>query len=139
MNEDLEQQCPEPETAPNAAAEDDIPDDLIPTCMAIKIIPSPRTGKKTNLATLYRWMAKGRLRWWKNGRYRFVSRREVLRLLVPGKPGVQAPAPTPGEVRRRNEATTNATLERLGIIPDGAAARRRSAAATERILREAGI
>lgn len=70
--------------------------DWIPVSEAVKLVPSPKPGKKTSLSTVYRWINEGRLECRRNGRWRFVRRSEVVQLLAPV-------APRPG---RRPEALT---------------------------------
>lgn len=69
------------DTTPNA-----IPDDLIPLAEARLLIPSPRPGKRTNLATVYRLVNTGELPAWKRGPWIFVSRADVLGLVVGREP-----------------------------------------------------
>lgn len=66
------------------------PPDLIPIAEAPRYLPSPRPGKKTALSTVYRKVREGVLRCWRQGRWRFVSRSELLALMQPA--AVQTPA-----------------------------------------------
>lgn len=85
------------------------PDDLIPLAEARLLIPSPRPGKRTNLATVYRLIDSGELPAWKRGRWLFVSRADVLGL-VEGRGPVKR-TPTVVAVSR----ATAAGLKRHGL------------------------
>jgi excisionase family DNA binding protein len=80
----------------------DTPTDLICVNEACKLVPSPR-GKRTHLSTVYRMIFSGRLRAWKNGRWYFVSRQEILDLLKP------VPADLAG--RRQRKPPTRAEVD----------------------------
>ena len=92
----------------------DVPDDLIPIAQAAKLVPSPRPGRGTNLSTVYRWCNAGRLRHWRQGRWRFVSRAEVLGLLRPAGPArTRLPSCSTTARNREEEARAAAWAQRI--------------------------
>lgn len=90
----------------------DIPDDLIPLAEARLLIPSPRPGKRTNLATVYRLITAGQLRAWKRGRWLFVSKAEVLDMPERVR---RTPLPPPVEDRAEIDRWTLAGLKKFGL------------------------
>ena len=83
----------------------DSPTDLIKITEAAKTVD-------VNRATIFRWIAQGRLRSWQLGGQRRVSRGELLEMLqemrVPTKPFVR--------VRTANDELTRKTLIDAGLI-----------------------
>ena len=69
------------------------PDDLLTLAEARDLVPSPRPGCRTHLATLYRWVLSGRLPAVRRGRWYFVRRADLLKIATPVP--VQASAKTP--------------------------------------------
>ncbi len=62
-----------------------IPDDLISPRAAARLL-------SCHVATIHRWIGRGKLRAWTRGENRrLLSRADVLGLLVPHVPGVQTP------------------------------------------------
>lgn len=87
--------------------------DWIPLCEAAQLVPSPRSGKRTHLSTIYRWINAGRLECRRNGRWRFVRRLDVLALLQPDRPRPRpATPPTASAVSRE----TQRILTQNGLI-----------------------
>jgi hypothetical protein len=105
----------EPLANENDAPEPEHVDDWIGVVEAASLIPSPRPGKKTHASTVYRLMDDGKLRFWKRGRWRFASRKEVLALTTPGEPKdgqlATQSAPEPSAAQRR--AAQSAAEQRL--------------------------
>lgn len=60
-----------------------VPDDLIPTAEAARLLPSKRPGRHVHISTVLRWVFKGRLRGWRIGAAWFVSRAELLAQVRP--------------------------------------------------------
>ncbi len=54
------------------------PDDLIGLAEAARLLPSIKPGRRVHLQSIYRWLERGRLKCWKRGRHKFVSRAEIL-------------------------------------------------------------
>lgn len=93
---------------------DSIPDDLCPVNVAASLLPGSGKRGRISIATVYRWLLAGRLRSWRLGGRRFVSRQEVLSLLVPVPPRPDAkhvPEPT----RAQQARETSETLRRFGL------------------------
>lgn len=89
-----------------------LPNDLISTSEAIRLIPGTRPGKAIHVATLYRLVLAGKLRGWKVGRRTLVSRSEVV--------GLIRPLTVKGEAERRltrqqEDAQTTAVLRKFGL------------------------
>lgn len=94
----------------------DLPDDLLPFSAAVRLVPSPRPGRGTHLSTIYRWCNTGRLRFWRQGRWRYVSRSELLALIRPAGPKRKtAVGPGPAEEAARNQAWAEEVLRQAGI------------------------
>lgn len=76
--------------------------DWIPVGEAARLVPSPRSGKRTAIATIVRWILTGKLTGWKRGRWWFVRRSEVLCV---GMPSPVASAPPLPELPRGRTAS----------------------------------
>lgn len=59
-----------------------VPTDLLSLKDACHLIPSPRGGT-IHLNSLRRWCLSGRLRYWKQGPWMFVSRADLAALFTP--------------------------------------------------------
>lgn len=97
---------------------DDQPRDLISTREAAGLVPSPR-GSRTHLSTVLRWVLTGKVRGWRRGKWWFVSKAEVLALLVPVDPAAP-PAPARVKTVKEKDAEARAlwvrrVLENAGI------------------------
>lgn len=85
---------------------DDIPGDIISIREACSLLPSSRPGRSLNIATMTRWILKGRLRGWRQGRFWFVARSDVVALLQAHVPNESATDQlTAMETQRRREDT----------------------------------
>ena len=83
---------------------------LIPLQRIPALIPSARPGKRLAIATVYRWVQRGRLNTVKVGGGRFVTEAELVRLLSPVE-GESGGGPAPGATESARRA--GAELERL--------------------------
>lgn len=59
------------------------PDDYLGLAEAAALVPSPRPGKRTNVATLMRWILAEKLPAVKRGPYWFVRRQDLKDLMQP--------------------------------------------------------
>jgi hypothetical protein len=105
---------PEPERPIDRGvqAADVTPTDLIPLAEARLLMPSPRPGKRTNLATVYRMIVSGQLRAWRRGRWLFVSKAEVLEMPERVK---RTPRPPPVEERADLDRWRQEGMKRFGL------------------------
>lgn len=69
------------------------PADLIGLCEAAGLLPCRKPGRRAHASTVYRWVAEGKLRGWRLGRYWYVSRADVLALVTPATTVVPPAAP----------------------------------------------
>ena len=58
------------------------PNDLIGLKEAAKLVPSPRGGKGVHINSLRRWCLTGRLRYWRQGPWLFVSKADLATLFT---------------------------------------------------------
>lgn len=91
-------------------SDETIPRDLVPIAEAPKYLKSNRPGKKVALQTLYRWCLTGKLRCWKRGPWRFVSRADLRRMMK--RETVAEQEPTRTEQRKLSKGHLEA-MERL--------------------------
>src|SRR5205823_1974309 len=78
---------------------------LVSMAAAVRLLPSCRPGKRMHISTLYRWISEGRLSCWKIGRWRYVSRAELLALVKPaGRARAGPAAGVPRVEERRQQA-----------------------------------
>jgi excisionase family DNA binding protein len=95
---------------------DELPDDLLPAAAAARLVPSCRPGKKMHLSTVHRWVAAGKLRGWKVGRWLHVSRAELLALVRPvGKALAERRRREDREEAARADEWARRVLEEAGI------------------------
>jgi excisionase family DNA binding protein len=88
------------------------PMDLISLSEAARRIPSCRRGKKTHLATLYRWISSGRLKAYRRGRSYFVRPEDLKALYEVVQATGRVPvSPPPAKV----PAWVNKTLKEFGL------------------------
>ncbi len=63
-----------------------VPEDLIGLAEACRLIPSRKPGRHLSIASLFRWIQRGKIRGWRIGGSWFVSRAAVRALFVPSEP-----------------------------------------------------
>lgn len=94
------------------------PDDLdlsewIPLAEAARRLPSPRPGKKTHVATIYRLCVRHNLTVMRRGPWRFVRWVEVRALFQPER---RIELPPTLRQERRNKEWADQVLRNAGII-----------------------
>jgi hypothetical protein len=62
------------------------PDDLISLAQACRLLPSRKPGRKMHVASLYRWVQRGKIQGWRVGSIWYVSERDVLAMIRPSSP-----------------------------------------------------
>ncbi len=65
--------------------------DWVCVAAAARLLPSPHSGKRTHLSTIYRLINSGKLECRKRGRWKFVRRSAVVALLQPVDPPARNP------------------------------------------------
>jgi|ERR1700721_454592 len=55
----------------------------MPIAEVVQLLPSCRPGKRLHLSTVHRWVSQGRLEARRQGRWLFVRREDVMRLMEP--------------------------------------------------------
>lgn len=93
----------------------ELPVDLMTPAEVCKLLPSFHAGKRLNVATVHRWIARGWLRAYRlrgpAKTMRYVSRADVAAMLVVETPAQPPRPPT----HRTRDARTEAALARHGL------------------------
>jgi hypothetical protein len=93
--------------------------DWLTVRQACKLLPSPRTGRELNWRTMLRWILEGRLRGWRNGRWWYVRKCDVLALPQQVSPTTLQPAvkrPAKPDGKPKTSAWAMKVLKEAGYV-----------------------
>ena len=92
-----------------------LPDDLCTAAEAAALVPGRRPGKRKHVGTIYRWIARGKLRAWKCGPQTLVSAAEVLGLVTPVQTGPGPAQPDRRQTFGQRREWTDRILKEFGL------------------------
>ncbi len=88
--------------------------DFVSIGQAARLVPSPKTGRRTHTSTIRRWVRQGKLEGRKRGRWLFVRRSHLLAMLQPVP--VTPPKPPASRADGTAEAWALEVLRRRGAV-----------------------